>query len=929
MLTAVGIARGVEVTAADIGLIGRDRELAGLSHLVDEPPATSRVQVLLGEPGVGKTALLAELTRRARSTGLQVLSVTGRVSERDLAFAGLHQLLRPVVDRLPALPGRQAKALLSAFALTDDPVPPDALLTGIAVLTLLSAVADESPLLVVVDDGQWLDGASLDSLAFAVRRLDTEPLVLLFAARGPSAPTGFDRDFDELKVPPLDTPQAGRLLDKQPRPPRGRAREHVLVQADGNPLALIELSKVIAADPSAGRRWTAEPLPLTERLTHVMADQFGVLAPSARAALLLAAVADSPGVAARIPGVGATTLAPAERAGLIRVEESGPQFTHPLIRAAVYHAVPFAERAAAHRVVAEVLRDRPDRRGWHLATAALEPDERLAALLEDTAMEAQRRGGAAAAARALERAAELSPAEADQARRLLAAAGLALAAGQADWVQDLARQVLAVTADPQLRLAARARIGWALVWSNQHAAALSTLLAVVEGATPDLPVVAWDAIGLAATVAYQSGAAADRIAVVRTLDRLSEPVQPPADWPVGLADEQRVWVRACVEPLTAHTKGVDQLHRIAAGPVTDLAKVGASAWLLDETQLAVELLRDAVSRLRAPGLSGASGAALSALEWACIDSGRWDEALAAAREAADAAAAYRMEIVAATADLCTATISALRGEHEEVPKLLASAATNTDAREYRSIAARACHAAGLSAFAQGNFGLAYAQLRQLFDQTGAPVHHHVSYLAIADLAAAAVRAGRRPDAKTLVERALAPVEETSGPRLHQLAARARALLAESSNAEAYFDRGLAEADGEQWPFERAQLRLDFGEWLRRQRRINEAKPVLASALETFRRLGAAPWSRRAEAELRACGVAEPVTTTSTDPLAELTAQQREIVILAARGLTNPEIGDRLFLSPRTVASHLYRAFPKLGIAGRHQLRDLIDPPHGS
>lgn len=925
MLTAIGpvigFVRGVEVATADIGLIGRDSELRWLSGLLDAPPATSQIQVLLGGPGLGKTVLLAELTRQASSAGRRVLSVAGRVSERDLAFAGLHQLLRPVLDRVPALPDRQSQALLSAFGLTDDPVAPDALLIGIAVLTLLSAVAGDAPLLVVVDDSQWLDRASLDSLAFAARRLDTEPLVLVLAARGVTAPRGID--FPELVLKPLSTPQAGVLLDQQPDPPRGRAREQVLVQAGGNPLALIELSKAIAADPSAGRRWTAEPLPLTERLTNVLATQFGVLPASTRAALLLVAVADSPDVAARIPGLDAATLAPAEQAGLIRLSESGPQFAHPLVRAAIYHAVPFAERAAAHVAVAEILSDQPDRYGWHLAAAALEPDEALAVLLEDTAMQAQRRGGAAAAARALERAAELSPAEADQARRFLTAAGLALAAGQADWVQDLARRVLAATADPQLRVAARQRIGWALVWSNQHAAALTTLLSVVEEASPDLPIVAWDAMGLAATVAYQSGAPADRAAVVRAVDRLPEPAHPPTDWPDGLADEERLWVRACTDPVIGHATSVELLHRIVArkATVTDLAKVGAAAWLLDETEVAVRLLREAVDRQRAPGTVGRNAAALSALQWACIDTGRWDEALAAAREASDAAAAYRMEMVAATADLCMASVSALRGDHDHVSSLLTSAASHADEREYRSVAARAHHAAGMAAFAQGNVQAAYAQLRQMFDEAGAPMHHHVSYLAVADLAAAAVRTEDRLEARTLLEPALVTIEGSSGPRLQQLAARARALLADPVQAESYFEKALADPVGEQWPFERAQLRLDYGGWLRRQRRINDAKPILAAALDAFRRLGTAPWTRRAEAELRACGVPEPPTVPNA--LAELTAQQREIIILAARGLTNAEIGDRLFLSPRTLASHLYRAYPKLGIAGRHQLHDLI------
>jgi len=219
---------------------------------------------------------------------------------------------------------------------------------------------------------------------------------------------------------------------------------------------------------------------------------------------------------------------------------------------------------------------------------------------------------------------------------------------------------------------------------------------------------------------------------------------------------------------------------------------------------------------------------------------------------------------------------------------------------------------------------AYAQLSQLFAADGTPLHHHFSYLAIADLAAAAARAERHLETRTLLERALARVDPAPGPRLDQLAARACGLLAEPADAGTYFASPLADPAGDAWPFERAQLQLDYGEWLRRQRRINDAKPVLTAALETFRRLGAAPWTRRAESELRARGVTSQAGPVAPGALDGLTAQQRDVVILAGRGLTNGEIADRLFLSPRTVASHLYRSYPKLGIAGRHQLRDLID-----
>ncbi len=917
------------MSGQDTSLVGREKDLSRLRGLVAPPHAESRVLLLLGDPGLGKTVLLAQATRDARSAGMRILAAAGRESEKDLAFAGLHQLLRPVLDRVDSLPAVQAKALRGAFAISEHPVPPDALLTGIAVLTLLSGLSEHSPLLVVTDDAQWLDPASLEALAFAARRLESEQLVLLLAARGNEPPAGLDRSFPEvLLLAPLSTPEAGRLLDAQPRPPRGRAREQVLAQASGNPLALIELSKVIAADPAAGRHWADEPLPLTGRLTAIMAARFAALPGQTRAALLLASAADSPDLTASVPGLSAVALAPAEAPGLIQMDGPGPRFTHPLVRAAVYHSAPFAERAAAHRTIADALRDQPDQYAWHLAAAALEPDEHVACLLEDSAARARRRGGTAAAARALERAAELSPDEQDKARRLLAAADLAQPAGQADWVRDLAGQALTLTSDPEMRIQARLSIGWSLLWSNRNADALGILLSVAAEAAPRTPAVAWDATGLAATVAHQTGLPAARAMVrdaLAALDTLDPPVPAAEGWPASRADELRIWIRACTDPFDARAETIPCLHRVAEGTVTDPGQAGAAAWILDETELAVRLLREALSRLRAPGVRGGSGAVLSALQWACIDSGRWDDSLAAAREASDIAAAYKMEAVAGSADLSTATVLAMRGDHERVAPLLARVLAAVDVAEFRGFAARIRHAAGLAALARGSYLAAYTQLGQLFGADGTPLHHHFSYLAIADLAAAAARAERHLEARTLVDRAVALVDPAPGPRLEQLAARARGLLAEPAGAGAHFAAQLADPAGNTWPFERAQLQLDYGEWLRRQRRINDAKPAIGAALETFRRLGAAPWTRRAEAELRACGVASQ-TPAAPGALDELTAQQREIAILAGRGLTNGEIADRLFLSPRTVASHLYRSYPKLGIAGRHQLRDLINQP---
>ena len=501
--------------------IGRERALARLRGLVDPVPRAGQVLVVTGEAGMGKTVLLADAAGRARSAGTRVLSITGRESESKLAFAGLHQLLRPVLSSAAVLPGRQAQALQGALGLAADPVAPDPLLTRVAVLTLLSDISERAPLLVVVDDAHWLDRSSLDVLAFAGNRLDAERIVLLVGARGHAPPPGFDRGFPELRLGPLSAADAGRLLDGQPQPPRGRARAQVLAQAVGNPMALIELAKVIADDPAASRRWAAEPLPPSDRLTAVITARFAGLPEPARAALLLAAVADGPDLTAAAShgsGPDAQTLASAEQLGLVKVDRTGLQFSHPLVRSAIYHSAPFAQRAAAHRQLAEALHDQPDRRAWHLAAAALQPDEQVASLLEATAAQAQHRGGASAAALALERAAELSPDRAEQARRLVAAASAAVSTGQADWVQDLATRALAVTADPELRLTARRdrRVGAGLL--GRRSAALPALISVAEEAARDLPALAWDALADAAIVVYHSGAPASCQAVSRVLE---------------------------------------------------------------------------------------------------------------------------------------------------------------------------------------------------------------------------------------------------------------------------------------------------------------------------------------------------------------------------------------------------------------------------
>jgi DNA-binding CsgD family transcriptional regulator len=531
----------------------------------------------------------------------------------------------------------------------------------------------------------------------------------------------------------------------------------------------------------------------------------------------------------------------------------------------------------------------------------------------------------------MERAAELSPAPEDQARRLVSAASAAVTAGQADWVQDLTARALAVTANPELRLRARSTAGWALAYSGRRSAAFGALISVAEEASADFQPLAWEALADAATVAYQAGTPASRQAVSRVLRRLEnqDPSPPARGGPHADADldgrPQKIWILACTDPYGSGSQLIPYLRRIADTPLAEAAlwRMGSAAWLLDESGLAVQMLQDAMYRLRAPGTRGASGGGLTALGWLYFDTGRWDEALEAAAEAADLAEASQMPVIAASADAITATVLAVRGDCGAARKRAEKALAGADPAENGLVAARAWRALGIAALAEGGHFLAFTQLRRLFSEEGVPAHNIFSYLGVGDIATAAVRADRRSEGREILERALHYVDGTASPRLTQLIAKARGTLADPAEAGAQFASALADPAGDHWPFERAQLRLDYAEWLRRQRRINEAKPELMTALEAFRRLGARSWAKRAEAELRASGIAVTDPRGAPDPLAELTPQQRQIVRLASDGLTNREIGDRLLLSPRTVSSHLYRSFPKLGITDRHQLRDVI------
>jgi len=667
---------------------------------------------------------------------------------------------------------------------------------------------------------------------------------------------------------------------------------------------------------------------------------------------------------------------PAEEAGLVRLDATGP---HPLLwgdpstPGALYEATPFLARQAAHRVLADALRQRADRSAWHLAAATLGPDEQVARALEDATDAARVAGGWTGAARILERSAELSPDSTDAARRYLLAMRAAMYAGDGTWVGRLGARAADLTDDPYLTLEAGLAAGWALSRTARHAEAVTLLTTVaVRAASAGNIGTAWSALSPAAVTAYNSGHQGHREQVAVALELVTRHVAahradaeipavlapavtaPPAFAPLAddadapdedLGTPHATWLAAALDPvgsvkrvsavLTAmgHPSGLDQVT---------LNQLGGAAWAVDQTQYAVTALRTFLDRQERTSLGGVNALVSNTLGAALRESGAWDEAVDAHTDAVRLAGTPDMEMIRRVADAELAVLAALRGNPGTARELAAGARAGLDTDASRAIGVVARRALGLAALVEGDHERAYDALRLIVDDYGSPLHPHLSLYGTVDLVTASVRTGRYEEAR----RVAVAFREAAGhgsARLRALVEHAAALVAAAADspadqaaAEGYFAAALADPEGATWPFERARIHLDLGAWLRRQRRGSEARPHLVAAQDTFDRLGSPPFAQRAGAELRAAGVraagtyaaaAHPERTDDdggADALPELTPQQREIVLLAAHGLTNREIGERLFLSPRTVSSHLYRVFPLLGVTHRAQLRDVLE-----
>lgn len=943
-------------------LAGRDAELKALAEMVDGPVGRGGV-LLRGEAGIGKSALVAEAVAAASIAGLRVLVTTGAEAERNLPYAGLHQLLYPVRAGVAGLPGPQRDALRTALGLADGPEP-GAYLVGLAVLTLLAEESGHRPLLVVAEDVHWLDRASLDVLAFVARRIESEPVVLLATLRDGEPSPLLDAGLCLMTVGRLADEVAAGVLDSVAPGLTPVARERVLAQAAGNPLALVELPAV--AEPAG-----PDPvLPLTDRLHRAFTARVAALPAPTRTALLVAAlnqsdlvpetleatglllgsaagsevvaagggspvasgllsgpaagpdvVAPDAGSAAGpgTPAPGTLTsdiLAPAIESRLIELDGPVSTFRHPLIRAAVPAAATFDERRQAHLALAETLVAHPDRRAWHRAAATSGTDEDVATELEQAAERARRRGGLAAAVAALERAARLSGSRSGRAVRLLRAAELAVEVGRRDTAERLVRDAQALDLTPRRRATA----GWVLSGFE-------------DGVREDVSRVA-ELGGLAASVADDGqvdtaarilwGAAMRCFWVEPGPDARRSLLEVAERLPVGADEPAMIAITAYVAPFERGDAVLAELRALAGATGTDPEVdryLGSASLQVGAFDLAARFSAAATPGLRAQGRLGLLARALAVEAWCRTRLGDVTSAAPVAAEAANLARETRQPFMHGLATAVQAEIAALRGDHGRAAALAGEAERVGLAAGARPVLATVRLATGISASGEGRFEDAFADLSRLHDPADPSYHLALRAYCLPELTEAAVRAGRTDAARDIVRDLEPTAASTPSPALHIGLRYARAVLAPNDEAEPLFTAALR-ADLTGWPAERGRLHLAFGEWLRRQRRVVESRTHLRAARDTSDALGLTAWGERARRELRGAGESSP--NRDPDARERLTPHELGIARLAAEGLTNREIGQRLFLSHRTVGTHLHRIFPKLGVTSRADLGEALD-----
>ncbi|GLX04746.1 helix-turn-helix transcriptional regulator [Microbispora sp. NBRC 16548] len=896
-------------------LHGREPEISAIDRLLAEVRAgSSGALVVRGEPGIGKTALLEYAAEHGGD--LQIMRSVGVRSESDLAFAGLHLLIRPVLDRIAALPEPQRQALEGAFGLADARGA-DRLLVGLGVLSLLAEAAEDGPVLCLVDDAHWLDRSSLDALTFAARRLGAESVALIMATRGDHMP-----GLPEIRLRGLSAAAAAAVLeDAALTTPALRYR--VLAEAQGNPLALIELPAALSGDASPSR---PGGLPLTSRLRAAFAGQVDHLPEATQTLLLVAAMTDRLGevlAAGERFGFGAEALLPAEKAGLVAVDDRAVTFRHPLIREAVYQRAPVGLRLAVHAALADVLSGdhNADRRAWHRAAAAVGPNEETAAELERTALRAADRRGYAAAAAAYERAAALTDDAGARGRRLALAAEAATEAGELDRAGALAGEAAEHLTDPLLKARLLHVRSTADFWRGRYGEAHRLVLSAADLVREIAPAQAVRML----TQAFHTGWYVGEPELKDVARRLSRIPIPTGD-PMGAV--ARVQAGAFARLVDGTAAGLPPLGEAVADaralltsdhPREQVLLAGAPLVIGADVHT-LEITTRLAEECRARGRIGILPTVLFFLaEAELFHEGRHHDALTTVSSALRIAEDTGQHQWVIQLKSVLAYLAALAGDEEGCRRLCDEAVGGAVVPMQGALWVD--WARGVLDLGCGRVEAALTRLEALAQGPG---WYHISAMrCVPDLVEAAVRHGEPARARPAFARYERWALLSEQPLPQALADRCRALLGAEDEVE---DRYLAALSHRGQPFEHARTSLLYGEWLRRSRRKAAAGGHLREALETFERLGARPWADRARAELEATGTRAPKLR-ARGILADLTPQELQIVRLAAQGLSNKDIAAQLILSPRTVGYHLYKAYPKLGVASRAELAalDLSDP----
>ncbi len=907
-------------------LHGRAAELADIHGLLaDARGGRSSLLVVQGEAGSGKTALLEHIA--ADATDFRVLRCTGVESEAELPFAALHLLLLDCLDRLDALPGPQAAALRAAFGLQDAPGV-DRFLAGLATLTLLSEVAADGPLLCLVDDAQWLDSASIDALLFAGRRLGAEGVVLLMSGRDDDQ-TGEFRGLRVLRLPGLSESASAALLAEQAADLAPNLRDRLIKEATGNPLGLIELAAALrAGDPISGPPTVTAALSTTGRR---VLDAFGMqvdrLTQTTRMALLVAAAEDTGELGVVLAALGRIKLglndfAAAEQARLVGLTDGILTFRHPLIRSAVYGRSAVSDRIAAHRALADALTaaEFADRRAWHLAAAAVGFDDDAADAMEAAAVRADRRGGYAASAAAHERAARLTADPVARGERLAAAAMSARDSGQLNRAAALAQEAAAFGGDPRTlaRLAwVRARVEFER-GTPRHASEM-----VLDGAEMVYDCDQEEAARMLIEVVRMAYFADEAPNLQRAAD-LIDAVSLPTDHPLvpmlaassilgrlqsGQPEDQIPALPDAVREIRPERLGMT-VGNLAIHSAFLRMIIGDAdeAWAQTERMLV---------EARGRGLIGGLPHILLQHAQAALVSGRLQEALRTANEGVQVAEDTGQLHSAANLRGVVALISAMTGD-EATCVALATEAIQAGAERQSSSVGMATLALAILDLGYGRYTAALERLESL--PTRLQRHPTIAFLSPPEWAEAAARSGVPERAANTMAAYVPWATRRDSPVVQAHLHRCLALLGPDEDAEGHYRTAIRVYDEVNRPMARARTELLYGEWLRRIRRRSDAREPLRAALRVFDVIGARSWAERARAELRATG--ESVVAAEQAGQDQLTPQELQVVRLAATGLSNRDIGAQLFISPRTVGYHLYKAFPKLNVAGRHELSAL-------